>query len=125
MARPKLEEGKRRDHTIGVRVSSQERDEVHKKAAGTKLTVGELTRQLWSGHVVRPAIDRGRFSAEERRDLRRIGVNLNQAVRALAQAVKDRRGRNVPKLTRLARQIRKTALRVSERVDPPANRTRT
>ena len=125
MGRPKLEDGRRRDHTVGVRVSSEEHAEVHKKAAAAGLSVGKWTRQLWSGHVVRRVVVRGRFSVEERRDLRRMGSNLNQAVRALNRAVKDRRGRNVHKLTRLARQIRRTAMRISERVDPPANGTRT
>ena len=125
MARPKLEDGTRRERTIGVRVSPAEFDQVHKKAAAAKLSVGKWTRQMWSGRAVRPVFMPGRIGVEERRELRRMGANLNQAVRALNQAVKDRRGRNVPKLTRLARQIRKTALRISERVDPPANRTRT
>lgn len=122
MGRPKLEDGQRRDHTVGVRVSAEERDQVHKTAAAANLSVGEFTRQLWSRAVVRPIVVSGRFSVEERRDLRRMGVNLNQAVRALNQVVKDRRARNA-KLTRLARQIRKTALRISERVDPPADST--
>ena len=125
MGRPRLDDGTRRERTIGVRVSSAEFDQVHKKAVAAKLSVGKWTRLLWAGHVVRPVVVPGKFSVAERRELRRIGLNLNQAVRALAQAVKDRRGRNVPKLTRLARQIRKTALRISERVDPPANGTRT
>lgn len=123
MGRPKLEDGQRRDRTVGVRVSAEQLDQVHKTAAAANLSVGELTRQLWSRAVVRPIVVSGRFSVEERRELRRMGVNLNQSVRALNQVVKDRRGRNVPKLTRLARQIRKTALRISERVDPPADST--
>ena len=123
MARPRLKDEERRDHTIGVRVSSEERDQVYKKAAEARLSVGKLTRQLWSGHVVRRVVVHGRFSVEERRELRCIGVNLNQAVRALAQAVRapHGQGRHIPKIKRLARQIRKTALSISERVDPPAD----
>ena len=121
MGRPKLEDGQRRDYTIGVRVSSEERDRVHKKAAAAELSIGQFTRQLWSGHVVRPVVVPGRFSVEERRALRRIGVNLNQAVRRLSLAVNVFKGRRrgIRRIERLAHEIHEAALRISERVDPP------
>lgn len=119
MPRPKLDERKRRTRTIGVRVSPEEFDEARKKAVGAHLSIGKLTRRLLLGQVVQPVVAAGRFSVEERRELHRIGINLNQAVRALSQAAKVLRGGNVTEITRLARQIRKTALRISEQVVPP------
>ena len=122
MGRPKLEDGQRRDYTIGVRVSAEEFDQVRKTAAAAGLSVGKLTRQLWSGHIVRPVVVPGKFNVEERRELRRIGVNLNQSVRRLARAVQLFRGRRRGirrMIERLAHEIHETALRISEQVDPP------
>ena len=121
MGRPKLTDETRRDRTIGVRVSRAEFDQVHKKAAAAGLSVGKLTRQLWSGHVVRPVVVPGRFSVRERQELRRIGVNINQAVRRLARSVHlfTGRHRGIRRIERLAHEIHETALRISEQVDPP------
>ena len=121
MGRPRLEDGKRRERTIGVRVSPAEFEQVHKKAAAAKLSVGKLTRQLWFGHVVRPVVVPGKFNVEERRELRRIGVNLNQPVRRLARAVHVFKGRRrgIRRIERLAHEIHETAVRISEQVDPP------
>ena len=121
MGRPRLDDGTRRERTIGVRVSAEEFDQVHKTAAAAGLSIGKLTRQLWSGHIVRPVVVPGKFDAAERRELRRIGVNLNQSVRRLARALQLFRGRRrgFRRIERLAHEIHDTALRISERVDPP------
>ena len=119
MARPKLEQEKRRTRTIGVRVSPEEFDQVRRKADAAQMSVGTLARQLLLGCLVQPVVAAGRFSAAEGRELHRVGINLNQSVRALNQAAKVLRGGNVTEITRLARQIRKTALRISEQVVPP------
>ena len=80
MARPRKEDTARRSAQIGVRYTEDELDQLAQAAARAGLPVAASIRQLsLSGRVVVPerrSLDWPAFD-----ELRRIGVNLNQAVR--------------------------------------------
>ena len=82
MARPRLGEEERRRRTVGVRVTEAEAEELQERAQAARLSVGAYLRRRGLGQRVRMATER-RLGAAELRELNRIGVNLNQMVRAL------------------------------------------
>ena len=81
MARPRLGESERRTHTIGVRVTEAEAEELRERAQAARLSVAAYVRRRALGQRVRTA--ELRLGAAELRELNRIGVNLNQMARAL------------------------------------------
>ena len=82
MARPRLGESERRRRTIGVRVTEAEAEELQERAQAARLSMGAYLRRRALGQRVRSAAEL-RLGAAELRELNRIGVNLNQMVRAL------------------------------------------
>ena len=80
MARPRKDDTARRTAQIGVRFTGDELDQLIRAAARAGLPVAAYIRQLsLSGRVVVPerrSLDWPAFD-----ELRRIGVNLNQAMR--------------------------------------------
>ena len=82
MARPRLDEQKRRARTVGVRVTEAEETELRERAQAARLSMGAYLRRRALGQRVRSAVER-RLGAAELRELNRIGVNLNQMARAL------------------------------------------
>ena len=82
MARPRLGESERRTHTIGVRVTEAEAEELRERSQAARLSMGAYLRRRALGQRVRRAVER-RLGGAELRELNRIGVNLNQMARAL------------------------------------------
>ena len=70
MARPRLDEQERRAQTVGMRVTAAEAAELRERAQAARLSMGAYLRRQALGQRVR--------IAAERRELNRIGVNLNQ-----------------------------------------------
>ena len=107
MARPRLVESERRRRTIGVRVTEAEETELRERAQAARLSLGAYLRRRALGQRVRSTVER-RLGAAERRELNRIGVNLNQMARTLnsgavsspaeTQAAVERVGELVAKL---------------------------
>lgn len=99
MARPRKEDTDRRTAQIGVRYTERELEQLAGVAARAGLTVAAYVRQLsLSGRVVVP--ERRALSWPAFDQLRRIGVNLNQAMR-LAHA----EGRIPPELVSAAAAV--------------------
>ena len=82
MARPRKPEAERRSRTIGVRVTTAEAAEIAERAGAARRTTGGYLRRRALGQPVRELVVL-RLGAEERVELHRIGVNLNQIARAL------------------------------------------
>ncbi len=82
MARPRKPEAERRTRTIGVRVTTAEAAEIAERAGAARMTKGGYMRRRALGQPVREAAVH-RLGAQERVELHRIGVNLNQIARAL------------------------------------------
>lgn len=82
MSRPRLETEVRRDAQLRVRLTAGELAALQAEAAQTGIAFPDFVRQrALTGRVV---VDRGRtLDAETWRELRRIGVNLNQIARFL------------------------------------------
>ena len=83
MARPRLGEAERRTRTIGVRVTEAEETELRERAQAARLSMGAYLRRRALGQRVRLGAAELRLGAAELRELNRIGVNLNQMVRAM------------------------------------------
>ena len=83
MSRPSLPAVQRRTRTVGVRVSDHEWDTLVARAAaaGQRPTAYIRAAALTRSRPTRAAADLA--SADERRELRRIGANLNQVARKL------------------------------------------
>ena len=65
-----------------MRVTEAEETELRERAQAARLSMGAYLRRRALGQRVRSAVER-RLGAAERRELNRIGVNLNQMARAL------------------------------------------
>lgn len=90
MARPRLDQDVRRDKLLGVRLSAEERARVTTAAERAGMPPSVWARQVLLTAIANPnatvaVVDEaGSIEAAERRAaLRRIGANLNQAVRHL------------------------------------------
>ena len=83
MSRPSLPPVQRRTRTLGVRLSAHEWDTLVARAAaaGQRPTAYVRAAALASSRPARVAAEVA--SVEERRELRRIGNNLNQVARKL------------------------------------------
>ena len=90
MSRPSLPPVQRRSRTLGVRLSDHEWDTLVARAAaaGQRPTAYVRDAALTNSRPSRKAADLA--SAEERRELRRIGNNLNQIA---LRFERDTRGR--------------------------------
>ena len=86
MARPRLAVSDRRTRTIGVRLTSSEADDLAARAAAAGLTTAAYVRRAALGRRIRSAAML-RLSVEDRLELGRIGVNLNQVARAMNAGV--------------------------------------
>ena len=82
MARPRLNPAERRTRQINVRVTEAEAVALAEQAGRARLTVAAYLRRRGLRRRVRAATER-RLAAEDRRELNRIGVNLNQMVRLM------------------------------------------
>lgn len=82
MARPKIAPEARRTATIGVRVSPAEYAALREKAAALGLTPAQWLRAAALARRLPPP-PAARVNLDTYRELARIGVNLNQAVREL------------------------------------------
>ena len=82
MARPRLNPAERRTRQINVRVTEAEAVALAEQAGRARLTVAAYLRRRGLRRRVRAVRER-RLAAEDRRELNRIGVNLNQMVRAM------------------------------------------
>lgn len=74
--RPKMKPGEGRTAQIHVLLTEAERERIRTWAADTQLTVSDFVRRRALGRPILPRVD-----GEARRQLRRIGVNLNQLAR--------------------------------------------
>lgn len=74
--RPKKKPGEGRTAQIHVLLTEAERERVRTWAAETNLTVSDFMRRRALGRPILPRVD-----GEARRQLRRIGANLNQLAR--------------------------------------------
>ncbi len=86
MARPRLDVSDRRTRTIGVRLTSAEAVDLADRASSAGLTTAAYVRRAVLGRRIRSATVL-RIGAEDRRELHRIGVNLNQLARAMNAGV--------------------------------------
>lgn len=75
--RPKLDPAKKRSAQLHVLLTPAERDRVKEWAESTGLSVSDYVRRRTLGKPVAPLVD-----AVARRELNRIGNNLNQVARA-------------------------------------------
>ena len=82
MARPRLSPTARRTRTVCARLTEAEARELAARAASAGEATSVYVRRRALGEPVRHAAVQ-RLGAEERVELRRIGVNLNQIARAL------------------------------------------
>ena len=82
MARPRLKPEDRRRRQINVRVTEAEAAALSEHAGRARLTVAAYLRARGLRRPVRSAPER-RLAAEDRRELNRVGVNLNQITRQL------------------------------------------
>ena len=82
MARPRLKDWQRRTRTIGVRVTEAEAEALAEKALAARLSVGAYLRRRGLRRRV-PDVQERRLAAEDRRELNRLGVNLNQITRLM------------------------------------------
>ena len=82
MARPRKPEAELRSRTIGVRVNTAEAAEIAERAGAARMTMGGYLRRRALGQPVREAVVH-RLGTQERVELHRLGVNLNQIARAL------------------------------------------
>ena len=82
MARPRLGEEHRRTRTLGVRLTVGEAEQVSKQARAAGLSMGAYVRRRALGQPVRAEEER-QLGTAERRELNRIGSNLNQIARRL------------------------------------------
>ena len=82
MARPRLNPAERRTRQINVRVTEAEAAALAEQAGRARLTVAAYLRRRGLRRPVRAAPER-RLAAEDRRELNRIGVNLNQMTRLM------------------------------------------
>jgi uncharacterized protein (DUF1778 family) len=74
--RPRKKPGEGRTAQIHVLLTEAERERIRTWAAETNLTVSDFMRRRALGRPILPRVD-----GEARRQLRRIGVNLNQLAR--------------------------------------------
>ena len=80
MGRPALQEEDKRVIQVNIRLTKEENEIVRKYAEASAMTPANWIRQkAFTGRF--PAIKLSPVSAELYRELHRIGVNLNQAVR--------------------------------------------
>ncbi len=86
MARPRLDVSDRRTRTVGVRLTSAEAVDLADRAAAVGLTTASYVRRAALGRRIRSAAVL-RLGAEDRLELGRIGVNLNQLARAMNAGV--------------------------------------
>ena len=82
MARPRLDVSDRRTRIVGVRLTLSEADDLAARAAASGLTTAAYVRRAALGRRIRSARVL-RLSAEDRLELGRIGVNLNQVARSM------------------------------------------
>ena len=84
MSRPSLSAVQRRTRTLGVRLSDHEWDTLVARAAAAGQRPTAYVRDAALARTARPSqVAAEVASAEERRELRRIGANLNQVARQL------------------------------------------
>lgn len=87
MARPKRDDTEARSAHVAARFTAAERLALDERAAAAGLTLSEFVRAAALDRepprAAMPAGPAGVMSAEEVRELNRIGQNLNQAVRAI------------------------------------------
>ena len=82
MARPRMNPAARRTRQINVRVTEAEAEALAEQAGRARLTVAAYLRRRGLRRRVRAVTER-RLAAEDRRELNRIGVNLNQITRLM------------------------------------------
>ena len=82
MARPRMNPAARRTRQINVRVTEAEAAALAEQASSSRLTVAAYLRRRGLRRRVRALRER-RLAAEDRRELNRIGVNLNQMTRLM------------------------------------------
>ena len=82
MARPRLNPDQRRTRQINVRVTEAEAAALAEQAGRARLTVAAYLRRRGLRRRVRAVTER-RLAAADRRELNRIGVNLNQMTRLM------------------------------------------
>jgi hypothetical protein len=92
--RPQRDEAERRDAVLSVRVTAAERARIEARAAGLDAHLADFLRSAVLDRPAPPrrrsaAAARGRLTADELRELNRIGVNLNQIARALNVGTRD------------------------------------
>ena len=82
MARPRMNPAARRTRQINVRVTAAEAAALAEHAGRARLTVSAYLRRRGLRRRVRAVTER-RLAAADRRELNRIGVNLNQITRLM------------------------------------------
>jgi len=112
MPRPRKEDAERRTAQIGVRYTERELEQLALAAARAGLPVAAYIRQLsLSGRVV--VAERRSLDWPVLDELRRIGINLNQAMR-----VANARGRISPALESAAIAVERFLMQEIERDGP-------
>lgn len=104
MSRPRLDPAARRTVTLGIRCTPTERDQVRAAATAAGITSAAFARRVLLAAATdrrRPDIRSSPLHPEVRRELGRLGNNLNQVARALNSA----RGMPPAKLTALSEEL--------------------
>jgi hypothetical protein len=87
MPKPKKPKSLERNHIFNVRLSDDELDKMRSKAKEARLTASELVRKIVLGCPLPKPICRVEFDTY--RELQRIGINLNQLIKAINIAQKS------------------------------------
>jgi hypothetical protein len=87
MPEPKNKKSSLRNHIFNVRLSDDELDKMRSKAKEARLTASELVRKIVLDRPLPKPICRVEFDTY--RELQRIGINLNQLIKAINLAQKS------------------------------------
>ena len=104
LSRPRLDPAARRTVTLGIRCTPTERAQVRAAATAAGITSAAFARRVLLAAATdrrRPDIGPSPLHPEVRRELGRLGNNLNQVARALNSA----RGMPPAKLTALSEEL--------------------
>lgn len=110
MARPRKESPQQRSQTLRCRLTAVEKMRLQKAAIAAGLSLSEFVRAMLVHGRLKVVQDVRQFDAELYDNLRRIGINLNQAVHKFHAT-----GHAPPSLERAAAMVEKAVMELIEK----------